>query len=111
MSGPIVPGDQVASTNRLRGNGFSSPASTASNTDIGAAPPNAPALPTPCDLLAPHHGLFLYVFAGTRIPGPARTNPGHKASGVPPAACPSASPPAPDPPESRNAPPTPHTSG
>src|ERR1700716_2550425 len=70
MSGPIVPVDQVASTNRLRGNGFSSPASTASNTDIGAAPPNAPALPTPCDLLAPHHGLFLYVLQGHEFPAP-----------------------------------------
>jgi hypothetical protein len=40
MSGPTVGFDQDASTNTLRGSGFSSSASTASNTDSGAAPPS-----------------------------------------------------------------------
>ena len=40
MSGPIVARDHVASTKRLCGKGFSSPASTAWNTVSGLAPPN-----------------------------------------------------------------------
>ncbi len=40
MSGPTVGVDQEASTNTLRGNGFSSSRSTASNTLSGAAPCN-----------------------------------------------------------------------
>jgi hypothetical protein len=38
MSGPTLPVDQVATTNRLRGNGFRAAASTAANTAAGAAP-------------------------------------------------------------------------
>ena len=38
QSGPIFPVDQVATTNSLRGNGFSAAASAASNTDNGLAP-------------------------------------------------------------------------
>src|SRR5512144_2770277 len=40
MSGPTVGADQEASTNTLRGNGLSTAASTASNTERGAAPPS-----------------------------------------------------------------------
>jgi hypothetical protein len=40
MSGPILPVDQEASTNGLRGSGCSAWASTAANTEAGAAPPN-----------------------------------------------------------------------